>query len=56
MCKHEPLRRRVNAVLEMAIATIDTLADSYEVTRDTTNQPVIETKEDVKGMVVDSVA
>lgn len=56
MCKHEPLRRRVNAVLEMAIATIDTLADSYEVTRDTTNQPAVETKEETKEMVVDPVA
>lgn len=56
MCRHDPLRRRVNAVLEMAIATIDTLADSYEVTRDTTNQPAIETKEEIKEMVVDPVA
>lgn len=56
MCKHEPLRRRVNAVLEMAVATIDTLADSYEVTRDTMSQPATETKEDVKEMVVDAVA
>ncbi|KAG8744464.1 endoribonuclease ysh1 [Ceratobasidium sp. 414] len=57
MCKHEPLRRRINAVLEMAIATIDTLADSYEVTRQVSEQPVpAETKEETKDMVVEAAA
>ncbi|KAG8691314.1 endoribonuclease ysh1 [Ceratobasidium sp. 395] len=57
MCKYEPLRRRINAVLEMAITTVDTLADSYEVTGQVSEQPVAtEVKEDAKDMVVEAAA
>ncbi|KAG9105806.1 endoribonuclease ysh1 [Ceratobasidium sp. 392] len=57
LCKYEPLRRRINAVLEMAIATVDTLADSYEVTGQVSEQPAqIEAKEDAKDIMVDAAA
>jgi hypothetical protein len=57
MCKHEPLRRRVNAVLEMAIATIDALADSYEVTGHTSDQPAhVEAKEETKDTAMEALA
>jgi hypothetical protein len=54
ICKYEPLRRRINAVLEMAVATIDTLADSYEVTSQTAAQQVAEVKEDTKDIIMAS--
>ncbi|CAE6485867.1 unnamed protein product [Rhizoctonia solani] len=55
LCDYEPLRRRVNSVLEMAIATIDTLADSYEVSgqNNASAQPV---KEDTKQIMMESSA
>ncbi|EUC54919.1 YSH1-component of pre-mRNA polyadenylation factor PF I, related protein [Rhizoctonia solani AG-3 Rhs1AP] len=55
LCNYEPLRRRTNAVLEMAIATIDTLADSYEVTGQN-NASTQLAKEDTKEIMMESSA
>lgn len=56
MCDYDPLGRRIDAVLEMAIATIDTLADSYEMTSQTTAHPATEVKEDKKDVMIESPA
>ncbi|QRV82594.1 pre-mRNA polyadenylation factor PF I, YSH1-component related protein [Ceratobasidium sp. AG-Ba] len=57
MCKYEPLRRRINAVLEMAIATVDTLADSYEVSAQNSEQQALpEVKDETKDTMVETAA